>query len=114
MGAEAFLVAKRHQAEAAVVLIGHRGAVVGLDEHVVVGAGLGRGRRRHQHPSGHAEMGDEHGTIVQVHHEVFGAAADVLDAPSHEARREVGREGDAQVGPAQLHPGQAAALELGG
>ncbi len=89
-----------HETETPRVAVDQVLAVIGLDDQVVVAAGLRRGPLAQHHPSRHAEMGEPDNAVVQFRQNVFRAPVEPLDAPALQARRKLLRQGKAQVRPA--------------
>ena len=97
-----------HDAEAARVVEADHGAVVGLEDQMIVGLGRLRRRSADQHAAGHAEMAEHHHAVVEMEQHVFGAARDPF-APGGPAaaRRSPAAAGSADRGAAGSRGGSA-------
>jgi hypothetical protein len=114
----------KHEAKAARVIVDCRDIAKIKDDVIVNGEILARvikpgGRMRlilNKDPecAAHAEMGDQHILVLKMNQKIFGAPANGDHAPADKALTEIGREGKAQIGPAQLQRVYAAALDMGG
>ncbi len=115
-----------HEAEAAGVVVGHRGAGAHRHHHVVVlGRALGAleveiPRRQvaavgqgHVEAAAHAEMHDQRLAGIERGGEVLRPAREARDGPALEAGGEALGEGEAQVGPAQGDAAEARADQGG-
>ncbi len=100
------------QPEAARVAEADRRPAVGDELDMVV-----RPRRRRQavvdrHAAGHAEMGDQHGAVVERREHELGAPAEPLDPTAAQPRDEIRRHGEAEVRAPLRHLRQHAAFQL--
>ena len=131
-----------HETEAAGVIVGHPRAVGEVENNMIVRSGRQEGGclffpgshyaaasrilvkfagphslaagHFHQKTSAHAQMHDQHITIVEISQNIFGAARQRLDAPPGEPGGKAVGKWKAQVGPALLNAGQRCPFHGGG
>ena len=121
-GREAIRGDEVHEAEAARVVIGHRGAVRHRHDDVVVlrcaqrpveveipRRQVGAVRHRHIEAPAHPEMHDQGLAGIEPGGEVLGPPCQIDDGCSREALGEALREGEAQVRAPQDHAGETGA-----
>ena len=98
-----------HITEAARVGVADRAAVIEVEHDMLVlgsirsligeaaGRALGSIGMIDLEAAAHAEMHDEHLTVVEPHQQIFGATIERLDAPSFQPLGKMGGEGKAQI-----------------
>ena len=98
-----------HEAEAAWVVVGDRGAVREMEDDMIVRRVLrarmmecARRRRVDAKRSRHAQVHDEHARVVEIRDEIFRPSRQGFHPPPFETAREILRKGKAEIGAALL------------
>ena len=107
---------EQHEAETARVVIGDAGAVLHVEDDMIMRGALvarmvEKPRQRPVHPKGaaHAQMHDERLPGLEVRQQILRAPTQAEHAAARQSGGEIWREGKAQIGPPLLDPQDARA-----